>query len=175
MAVPAAQAATRILVVDGNRDAADSLVLLLECWGYRARAAYSGDEALASARSFQPAIVLTELVLPKLNGLDLALRLGDQGHRTHRKCPVLIAVTGLGQTSYRMRALAAGFEQLLVKPADPDELQRILSRIAPGKAPGPDASEDQVSFWSLVFEPFDDWRDSNRLTECLSLVHAGAR
>jgi len=112
----------RVLVVDGDADAADSLVLLLRLWGFEARAAYSGPAALDQAPIFHPDVVLTELLLPGRDGVALALALRGQA--------VLVAVTTQGQTTDRHRAYAAGFAQVFVKPADPTSLHEVLLAVS---------------------------------------------
>ncbi len=112
----------RVLVVNGYRDAADVLALLLESWGYEARVAYTGPAGLAEACRFQPDVVVAELRLPELDGFQLADRLRGRA--------ALIALTGLGQEPVRRRAFEAGFDHFFLKPADPEELHAVLERRA---------------------------------------------
>src|SRR5687768_9385127 len=87
----------RILVVDDNRDAADSLEVLLRAYGHEVTVAYDGLEAVEAARTFRPDIALLDIGLPKLNGFDVARRIrASQGERV-----LLIAVTGWGQDEDR--------------------------------------------------------------------------
>jgi DNA-binding response OmpR family regulator len=113
----------RILVADDNRDAADSLCLLLRLWGYDARVAYTGPAALEAARDFAPQVVLSELLLPQLDGYQLARRL-----RAEAGSAVLIALTTQGRWTDWSRAREAGFHFYLVKPADLAALQQLLAR-----------------------------------------------
>jgi CheY-like chemotaxis protein len=121
----------RILVVDDNRDATESLALLLQLEGHATRAAYDGLEALEVARSFDPEIVLLDIGLPGLNGYEVARRLRQQpgGDRL-----LLVALTGWGQDDDRARTRAAGFDEHLVKPVDPACLVRVLGRAGGGAA-----------------------------------------
>jgi DNA-binding response OmpR family regulator len=112
----------RVLVVDGHADAADSLALLLGCWGHQARAAYDGQAALALAEGFRPAVVLTELYLPKGDAFTLARALGRQA--------VLVALTTQHQEGFRRKAREAGFCHYFVKPADLEQLQAALLAVA---------------------------------------------
>jgi two-component system, sensor histidine kinase len=112
----------RVLIADGNRDAADSLGQLLLLWGYEVRVAYSGPAALEAARAWRPGIVLADIVLPGLDGYQLARSLRAERQRT-----VLIALTGLGREVDRLRSQAAGFDHHLVKPAKLDELHQLLA------------------------------------------------
>ena len=114
--------ALRVLVVDGNTDAADSLVLLLDLWGHQALAAYDAGEAVELARHYRPDVVLTELLLPRGDGFSLAQALGRQA--------VLVAVTVVSPVRYREQAVGAGFCHYLQKPADLEELRTILTRMS---------------------------------------------
>ena len=113
---------TRILVVDDNRDGADSLRLLLELIGVDVRVAYDGREAIAIASAFQPELAFVDIGMPGMNGYDVArrLRAGAAGEI------VLIALTGWGQPLNDDAAKAAGFDRYLIKPVDMDALQQLL-------------------------------------------------
>ena len=114
----------RVLVVEDNRDAAGSLRLVLEMFGHEVRAAHSGPDAVREAAAWRPDVVLTDIGLPGFDGYEVARRI--------RRIPglekaVLAALTGYGSDEDRRLGQEAGFDHHLVKPADPDELQRILS------------------------------------------------
>src|SRR5687767_7168099 len=113
----------RVLAVDDNRDAADSLHVLAELWGHEARTAYDGPAALAAATDFGPDVCLLDLGLPRLDGFELArrLRAADPDPR-----PALVAVTGYSDPTVRQRATEAGFDHVLVKPVDPATLRDLL-------------------------------------------------
>jgi PAS domain S-box-containing protein len=115
----------RILVVDDNRDATESLALLLRLDGHETRAAYDGVEALEVAQSFEPETVLLDIGLPGMNGYEVAHRLRQRpgGDRL-----LLVALTGWGQDIDRERTRAAGFDEHLVKPVDLARLARVLGR-----------------------------------------------
>ncbi|HKW79922.1 MAG TPA: ATP-binding protein, partial [Casimicrobiaceae bacterium] len=125
----AAASGRRILVVDDNRDSADSFAALLALAGYQPHTAYDGLAAVAAAASFRPDIVLLDIGLPKLNGYDAARRIRAE---PWGKKMTLVAVTGWGQQEDRRRSTAAGFDLHLVKPIDYDELTRLLSEVPPG-------------------------------------------
>jgi CheY-like chemotaxis protein len=128
----------RILVVDDNRDAADILALLLQVWGHAVRAAYDGPAALEAAREHRPDVLFLDLELPGMTGYEVAARLRQElGVAT----PVLVALTGHGHEEDRQRTRDAGFCEHLVKPADPDDLRRLLATLA---APAGTASLAQV-------------------------------
>jgi signal transduction histidine kinase len=114
----------RILVVDDNRDAAESLGLLLELRGHEVRLAYDGYTALASARATTPDVVFLDIGLPGMNGYEVARQLRREPALREI---VLVAQTGWGQAGDRQRALDAGFDHHLVKPIAPEDMERVLS------------------------------------------------
>jgi len=113
----------RILVVDDNSDAATSLSELLKMDGHQTQPAFSAEEALSLAQSFNPEVVLLDIGLPHMDGYEVARRLR---HSILRKGATLIALTGYGQAEDRERAKAAGFDAHLVKPVDLAALTRLL-------------------------------------------------
>jgi signal transduction histidine kinase len=120
--------ARRILVVDDNRDAADSLAMVLETTGHVVHRAYDGEAALQIAQRLSPDLVLLDIGMPKLNGYEVARRLREQPGGTRI---TLVALTGWGQEEDRQRAREAGFDHHLVKPATAESLDRLLARMAP--------------------------------------------
>ncbi len=114
----------RILVVDDNKDAADSLSMMLRITGMEVRTAYDGLEAVEVAAAFNPDVVLLDIGLPKLNGYEAARRIREQ---PWGKDMVLVAVTGWGQEEDRRRSQEAGFNGHMVKPVDPAALQQLLT------------------------------------------------
>jgi len=120
-AAAAPQAATRrILIVDDERDAADSLELLLEVRGHEVRAATDGRAALEAVQTFEAEIALVDLGLPGIDGYDLAPLL-----RERLPNAVLVATTGYQKDSARLEA--AGFQHYLLKPVDLQRLTEILA------------------------------------------------
>lgn len=133
---PAAEASTasrpapprtfRMLIVDDNRDAAESLEMLQIMNGHEVRVSHDGIQAVASARTFRPEVVILDIGLPKMDGFEVARRL--------RAMPGLekifiIALTGYGSESDRLLARQAGINEHLVKPADPGQLGRLLEKV----------------------------------------------
>jgi DNA-binding response OmpR family regulator len=112
-----------IHICDDNRDAADSLALLLRLQGFDVAVTYDGQQALAAALGCPPAVMLIDLALPKLDGYDLAREV-----RKHAalSATVLAAVTGWADPSHRALAREAGYHHFLVKPIEFDELQKVL-------------------------------------------------
>lgn len=113
----------RVLVVDDNRDSAESLQMLLQLWGHEAHCAHDGVEALEMADVLRPDTVLLDIGLPGISGYDVARRL-----RAHDGTAgaMLIAVTGYGQEEDKQLTRDAGFDHHMVKPVDPDALERLL-------------------------------------------------
>jgi len=125
---PRAQPERRVLVVDDNRDAADSLGALLEMLGARVRVVYDGHAALAALREFEPAVIFLDLGMPGLDGFEVARRIRQ---RDELRNIALVAVTGWGQDQDRRRTRAAGFDRHLVKPIDPGKMDAVLASVAP--------------------------------------------
>ncbi|HEX6703725.1 MAG TPA: chemotaxis protein CheB [Albitalea sp.] len=113
----------RILVVDDNRDSAESLTIALRLQGHEVRTAHDGQAAIQLAESWRPEIVLLDIGLPGMNGYDVARRMGDHPWRRDMR---LIALTGWGQATDRDRSAAAGFDAHLVKPVELATLIELL-------------------------------------------------
>ncbi len=129
-AEPAARAARlRILVVDDNTDSAESMAMLLGLQGHETRTALDGPAALEAAQVFWPKLILLDIGLPGMDGYEVARRLRTQPHMDKT---VLVAMTGYGHEQDRLQAKAAGFNHHLVKPVDPEALQRILASLGGG-------------------------------------------
>jgi PAS domain S-box-containing protein len=111
----------RVLIVDDNRDAADSLAMMLELDGHRTRTAYSPEAALEEARSFAPDLILLDIGLPRMDGYEVARRLRLAESRAR-----VVALTGYGQLADKERSATAGFVAHLVKPIDPAALAEVL-------------------------------------------------
>jgi signal transduction histidine kinase/ActR/RegA family two-component response regulator len=123
----------RVLVVDDNADAAESLAQLLDLEGHATQVAYTARRALEQFDSFQPDVVLLDIGLPEMDGYEVAHRLRQ---RAESNDVILVALTGYGQREDRDRAIAAGFDEHLVKPVGFDELQRVLGDGAPTSSRG---------------------------------------
>jgi PAS domain S-box-containing protein len=115
----------RILVVDDNTDTAASLAILLNLAGHETRTAHDGLEAVATAEKFRPDVVLLDIGLPRLNGLDACRRIREQ---PWGKNTFLVALTGWGQEEDRRRSKDAGFDAHVVKPVDYSVLTSLLAQ-----------------------------------------------
>ena len=116
----------RVLVVDDNEDAAESLAALLQINGHETRLAHDGPEAVEQARRFQPDVIFLDIGMPIVDGHETARRIRQQ---PWGKAMVLVALTGWGQVEDRRRSKEAGFNHHLVKPADPAVVTKLLSEI----------------------------------------------
>ena len=124
----AAGGSQRILVVDDNCDAADTLAELLEMYGHTVRTAYTGTQATERTLEFEPDIVFLDIGLPDMSGYEVAVQL--------RQLPIpqqflLVALTGYGQEHDRQAALASGFNEHFAKPVDFGKLSMLGLHIAP--------------------------------------------
>lgn len=118
----------RVVVVDDNADAADSLAMVLELEDHEVRTAGDGIAALDLIAAFAPQAVILDIGLPLLNGYEVARRIRRLDHNGRDGGILLIAVTGWGQQQDKQTALSAGFDHHFTKPVDPRELQRVLAR-----------------------------------------------
>ncbi len=119
-------AGCRVLVVDDNIDAAQTLADLLVMSGHEVRMVHDGLGAVAAAVAWCPDVVLLDIGLPGLNGFEVAKRIRLEAAHP---AMVLVALTGYGQTADRQRSHEAGFDHHLVKPADFDEVEKILATV----------------------------------------------
>jgi PAS domain S-box-containing protein len=123
--------AEKILVVDDNRDAAQTMAYLLQAEGHEVKTAFGGEEAVTRAAEFRPDLIFMDLGMPQVDGYEATRRIRAQsGDRRLR----IIALTGWGQAADRQRASDAGMDGHLVKPADPDVLRKVICH-----RPGTDA------------------------------------
>jgi CheY-like chemotaxis protein len=114
----------RILVVDDNRDAAETLCDLLDLWGHETVEANDGRSALEAVKRYDPELILLDLSMPGMDGYEVARRLQEE----HLLGTItLIALTGYGQAEDRRRTREAGFHHHLTKPVDPETLRALIS------------------------------------------------
>jgi CheY-like chemotaxis protein len=116
----------RVLIVDDNRDAADSLGVVLALHGMETQTAYDGESALEALDEFRPSVILLDLGMPGMDGYEVAQRVRQ--HPRARRA-TLIALTGWGQERDRQRSESVGINHHLVKPVDIDALRQLLSSL----------------------------------------------
>jgi PAS domain S-box-containing protein len=117
----------KVLVVDDNYDLVQMLDLAIQAMGHEVRTALDGQSAISAALSYRPDVVLLDLGLPIVSGLDVARELRRHPEMTNLR---LVALTGWGQDDDRRHTSEAGFDYHLTKPTDPDELQTVLAKFA---------------------------------------------
>jgi len=117
----------RVLIVEDNADAAESLMMLLELLGHRVRMLPDGVAALEAARANPPDVMLVDIGLPGLDGYEVARRVRRDPAIRH---VVLVALTGYGREEDKQRAMAAGFDYHIVKPVNIDALEDLVGRMA---------------------------------------------
>jgi CheY-like chemotaxis protein/anti-sigma regulatory factor (Ser/Thr protein kinase) len=117
----------RVLVVDDNKDAAESLAVLLEANGHDVKAVHDGLSALEAARDYRPNLILLDIGLPGMNGFEVARKVRKE---LELGKVVLVAMTGYGQETDKQRSQEAGFDHHLVKPADFSEVKKILATVS---------------------------------------------
>jgi len=134
----------RVLVADDNRDAAESLSLVLRFIGYEVFTAFNGTEALEIGARERPHAAIIDIGMPGMSGHEVARRMRLEAWGRHA---VLIALTGWGQDQDKQAARAAGFDEHLTKPVDPDQVEGTLVRLLPGNtaATGPAAGNSMES------------------------------
>jgi CheY-like chemotaxis protein len=118
--------------VDDCPDTFDTLALLLQHWGHQPIVAYDAISVLELAQMHKPDVALLDIGLPRMNGYEVArqLRAQPQTEKTF-----LVALTGYAQSSDRQRCQEAGFDYFLMKPADPEELRKLLAALQEGWCP----------------------------------------
>ncbi len=122
----------RALVVDDNKDAADTLVMMLQLLGHDARCIYDPQATIETVDAFAPDIVFLDIGMPGLSGHDVARNLRSQPHRDRL---IIVAVTGWGEAEARRRSIEAGFDHHLVKPVRIDAIRQICDDLEPRKYP----------------------------------------
>jgi DNA-binding response OmpR family regulator len=147
----------KVLIVDDNHDAADTLSVLLGQWGYARAIAYDGPTALDIAADFSPDVVLLDLAMPGIDGFEVARRLQElsTAGRMH-----LVALSGYGSTEDKIQSYREGFECHLLKPVDLDTLKAVLERYCPKTEP-----ETRTDFIRNVLHAYRMYLEAEALTK----------
>ena len=120
------QTRRRLMVIDDNKDAAESMSMLFELWGHEVICAYDGRAALETAAKYRPDAVFLDIGLPGMDGYEIAARLRELPESAHT---VLVAITGYGQDEDRRRSREVGIDHHLVKPVSPETLHKLLDSL----------------------------------------------
>jgi CheY-like chemotaxis protein len=123
----------RVLIVDDNRDAAESVALYLQLEGHEVKSVGDGPQALACVPVFAPHVVVLDIGLPQISGYEVARRLREM---PAGRDALLVALTGYGQKEDQARARDAGFDHHFVKPTDPQALVRLIAQWQQRGGPG---------------------------------------
>jgi CheY-like chemotaxis protein len=113
----------RVLVADDNRDAADTLGMLLRLWGHEVRVAYNGASALLLSRRFKPDAALLDIQMPKMNGGEVALHLQRQSGAENT---LIVAISASDPNDPRLSRYDGAFDAFLSKPCELERLQELL-------------------------------------------------
>jgi CheY-like chemotaxis protein len=116
----------KVLVVDDNHDLVEMMELAIDGMGHEVRKATDGETAISVALAFRPDVVLLDIGLPIVSGLEVARRLRQRPELSHVR---LIAMTGWGQAADRRQTAEVGFDHHLTKPVDPAELETLLAML----------------------------------------------
>ena len=128
---PARPGRCKVLVADDNRDAAESLAMLLGIMGHEVRVAFDGTSALSMARTFRPDLAFLDIGMPRMTGYEVASCLRKESWSDDL---MLVAATGWGDAEARRKSKEAGFDSHLTKPVGPEEVQTLLTRAAERKS-----------------------------------------
>ncbi len=156
--MPTTNKTLRVLIVDDNRDGADALGLLVEALGNQVHVTYGGMQALDVATAFRPDLMLVDLVMPDMDGRDLVMRFRQRPAFAHT---TIVAITGLKEEEYKVMALRAGCDAVLVKPAALTEIKAVLDGIVPvitDVGPMPRRAKERVSPVAERRLPMDEAR-----------------
>ena len=130
--MPTTETNLRVLVVDDDRDGADTLGLVVEQLGNQVHVTYGGAQALDVANVFRPDLMLIDLAMPDLDGCALVMRFRKNPAFTHTR---IVAVTGHAGEEYTSSAMKAGFDKVLTKPVTQAAIEAVLASAAPAAAP----------------------------------------
>ena len=136
----------RVLIVDDNRDGADALGLLVEALGNQVHVTYGGTQALAVATTFRPDLMFIDMLMPDMDGCSLVLRLRQIAAFAQTK---IVAITGQKDDVHKAKAMRAGFDGYLVKPATLEDIKQVLASVVPDFA----ASEQALKLAPMRARP----------------------
>ena len=166
----------RVLIVDDNRDGADALGLLVEALGNEVHVTYGGIQALDVATAFQPDLMLIDLVMPDIDGCDLATQLRRMPTFKQTK---IVAITGLKDERHKVLAMKAGCDLVLTKPASLGDIKAVLASVeqtSPGNIRSRKVPKDRASSALENRLPIDEARKirSDRKSKSLTQTESEA-
>jgi CheY-like chemotaxis protein len=156
----------QIFVVEDDADTADSMATLLHCWGFEAVVVRNGFEALQRVQGNCPDVVLLDLAMPGMHGIEVAKRLRQQ-LLPKRKIPFLIAVSGYGDAQTCRECKEAGIDLHLVKPVDLPALQALLNRFQRLVMPAAERRTSRSGYGMQQFPTLHYLSDRAMLNQCL--------
>jgi CheY-like chemotaxis protein len=156
----------RVLIVDDDADTSDSTAILVGQWGFQAVAVRSGFEALQAVNAFFPDLILLDIGMPGMNGLEVAKRLRVQTPPKGKR-PFLIAVSGYADAQSRRHSLQAGIDLHLVKPVDPAELEKLLRRFQKVVMPAAERRLHRFHLRLRLVPTLRHWSDRALLKQCI--------
>lgn len=168
--MPTGDTTLRVLVVDDNRDGADTFGLLLEALGNQVHVTYGGAKALEVATAFRPDLMLVDLVMPDIDGCDLVARL--------RRVPAfaqtrIVAMTGHKDEELKSAAMKAGFDAVIYKPVTLTEIKTVLARVeVPNARPSPKRVPTRANIGTERRLPIYEARRIRNQRESKSLTQA---
>jgi CheY-like chemotaxis protein len=121
----------RVLVVDDNRDAADSLARLIQTYGHEAKAVYDGSAALEETETFEPDMALVDIGMPGMDGYETVTELRKRRGQVHL---IVVAVTAWSRDEDKLRAYESGFDLHVAKPMSAEKLKELLKLLDPNHA-----------------------------------------
>jgi two-component system, OmpR family, response regulator ResD len=142
-----------VLVVDDERTIADVVARYLERAGHEARVARDGERALALAAERAPDLVVLDLMLPRIDGLEVMRRMRQHAERGGQRRPAIILLTAKGEESDRVVGLRLGADDYVVKPFSPRELVARVDAVLRRVEPEPAEPAEPIAFGDLVIEP----------------------
>src|SRR5438128_4986227 len=148
----------RVLIVDDDADTSESTAILVGQWGFEAVAVRSGFEALQAVNAFFPDLILLDIGMPGMDGLEVAKRLRVQTPPKGKR-PFLIAVSGYADAQSRHHSLQAGIDLHLVKPVDPAELEKLLRRFQKVVMPAAERKLHRSHFRLRLVPTLRHWSD----------------
>ena len=154
----------RVLIVDDYRASADTMSMLVGAWGHDVRRAYDGTTGMALAAAYQPDVLLLDIIMPGINGLELAWQVRRQVRLND--C-LIIAVTGRADAEHRLQCDKAGVDLFLIKPVDLSTVQTLLAQLSECRLP----TQRDTAAYDVIAKSSRRWRKPNQFRPTRLLYH----